>query len=179
MNKHNLIEYLNTHEISLGLSSDTNELRFISDTVGYGKFATRDIKEGDIIYRVGGMWLTEKERSAYKQDYFHLVNSAWHFQGGLKYWLNGCHNHSCNPTAYVQENLIIALRDINVNEQITVDYAGFIDHDYTIIDKCCCGASQCRKHITGKDWLIHKLPELYNYRVSGTILTKWLQDQKI
>ena len=50
MNKHKLIEYLNTHEISLGLSSNTSELQFINDTVGYGKFATHDIKEGDIIY---------------------------------------------------------------------------------------------------------------------------------
>ena len=49
MSKHNLIEYLNRHEISLGLSSNTSELRFINDTVGYGKFSTQDIKEGDII----------------------------------------------------------------------------------------------------------------------------------
>ena len=71
MNKHDLIKYLNEHEISLGLTSNTSELRFINNTFGYGKFATENIKEGDIIYRVGGMWLTEKEKTIYKEDYFH------------------------------------------------------------------------------------------------------------
>ena len=178
MNRHDLIEFLNHNEISLGLSSNTTELRYISETIGYGKFATEKISKGDIIYRIGGMWLSARERSQYEQDYFHLVEGAWHFQGGLKYWLNGCHNHSCDPSAYVQENLIIALGDIDIDEEITVDYASFIDHDFDIIEKCCCGSNICRKNITGKDWLIHKLPEVYEYRVSGTILTKWLQAQK-
>ena len=178
MSKLKLISFLNKKEISLGLSSNTSELRFINESMGYGKFATKDIKEGDIIYRVGGMWLTPKEKNTFTEDYFHLVEGAWHFQGGLKYWLNGCHNHNCDPTAYIQENLVIALHDIKENEQVTIDYGSFIDHDFDIIENCTCGSTDCRKRITGKDWQKHKLIEKYNYRVSGTLLTKYLLSRK-
>jgi len=177
MSKHKVIEFLNDNEISLGLSNNTTELRSI-DNLGYGRFATQKILEDDIIYRVGGMWITEDERNQYNQDYFQLVEGQWHFQGGLKYYLNGCHNHSCNPNAYMQDNIIRALKDIEKDEQVTIDYAGFIDHGYTILKECNCGSEVCRNHITGNDWQLYDLPLKYNYRVSGTILRKWLLSQK-
>jgi hypothetical protein len=177
MSKHDLIEFLNNKEISLGLGNNTTDLRYI-DKIGYGRFATENINENDIIYRVGGMWITEEERNLYEQDYFQLVDGAWYFQGGLKYYLNGCHNHSCNPNAFVQDNIIRALRDIKVNEQITIDYASFIDHGYTILKTCSCGSEDCRKTITGNDWYLFDLPKKYDYRVSGNILRNWLLSQK-
>lgn len=177
MSKHKLIKFLNDNNISLGLSNDTTKLCSVGN-LGYGRFATKYINENDIIYRVGGMWLTEEERSQYEQDYFQLVDGSWHFQGGLKYYLNGCHNHSCDPNAYVQDNIIRALRNIKQDEQITIDYASFIDHGYTILAECNCGSEVCRKQITGKDWQLYDLPSKYNYRVSGTILRKWLLSQK-
>jgi hypothetical protein len=177
MSKHKLIEFLNDNDISLGLSNNTTKLCSIGN-LGYGRFATKHINENDIIYRVGGMWLTEEERNQYEQDYFQLVDGSWHFQGGLKYYLNGCHNHSCDPNAYVQDNIIRALRNIKQDEQITIDYASFIDHGYTILAECNCGSNTCRNHITGNDWQLYDLPLKYNYRVSGTILRKWLLSQK-
>lgn len=177
MSKHTLIKFLNDNDIPLGLSSNTTELRPVNN-VGYGRFATQNINNEEIIYRIGGMWITRDERDQYTEDYFHLVDDAWHFQGGLKYYLNGCHNHSCEPNAYLQDNIIKALRNIEQDEQITIDYASFIDHGYTILENCSCGSSICRKHITGNDWLLHRLPERYSYRVSGSILRKWLLSQK-
>jgi hypothetical protein len=173
MSKHKLIKFLNDNDISLGLSTDATELRFVKPKE-YGRFATDKILEDDIIYRLGGMWITDEERNVYEQDYFHLVEEAWYFQGGLKYYLNGCHNHSCEPNAYLQDNIIRALRDINDNEEITLDYASFIDHGYTILDNCACGQKNCRTKITGNDWNIYDLPKKYNYKVSGSILRKWL-----
>jgi hypothetical protein len=177
MSKHKLIKFLNKKNISLGLSNNTTDLRPV-ENVGYGRFATQNIHEDEIIYRAGGMWITDEERNCYEQDYFHLVEGCCFFQGGLKYYLNGCHNHSCEPNAYVQENIIRALKDIKKDEQITIDYASFIDHGYTILAECNCGSNTCRNHITGNDWQLYNLPLKYNYRVSGSILRKWLLSQK-
>ena len=84
MSKHKLIKFLNKKNISLGLSNNTTDLRPV-ENVGYGRFATQNINEDDIIYCVGGMWMTEEERNQYEQDYFQLVEGSWHFQGGSHY----------------------------------------------------------------------------------------------
>jgi hypothetical protein len=176
-NKHSLIKFLNDNNISLGFSNNTTELRPVTDK-GFGRFSTQDIAEDDSIYWVGGMWLTNEEKEHYEQDYFQLVGNHWHFQGGLKYYLNGCHNHSCEPNAYLQDNIIRALRNIKKDEQVTIDYASFISHGYTILSNCKCNSKDCRNHITGNDWKLYNLPLKYNYRVSSYILRTWLLSQK-
>lgn len=177
MNKEHLIEFLNQNEISLGLSSIKTILKPVG-SMGYGRFAIEDITEGEIIYRAGGLWLDENERSKYPQDYFQLVEGAWHFQGGLKYFLNGCHNHSCDPNAYCQEYIIRSLKEIKKGEEITLDYSSFIYHPYVIIDKCNCGSKNCRAIISGTDWKTYNLPKKYNFRINGHILEMWLKDQQ-
>lgn len=177
MSKHNLIKYINDNEISLGSANKKTEIKSVTN-MGYGRFAIDDIDEEEIIYRAGGFWLTEEEREVYNEDYFQLVEGEWHFQGGLKYYLNGCHNHSCDPNAYLQDYIVRALRPIKKGEQITIDYSSFIYHNYTIIKECSCNSKNCRKTITGNDWRLYNLPEKYHYRVSGTILRKWLLSQK-
>ena len=71
-------------------------------------------------------------------------------------------------------NSIRALRDIHKDEELTIDYSTFINHDFIIFAECGCGSNHCRKQVTGKDWLIHKLPLKYNYKVSQRIIIKWL-----
>jgi len=164
-----LIEYLNKNKISLGLSNNNSELRFINNDKGYGKFAIQDISKDSIIYRFGGLWINKEEQATFDQDYFHLVDNAYFFQGGLDPTLNGTHNHSCSPNAYIEDNTIRALRDIVIGEEITIDYGSFIVHDYIIVDKCKCGSTDCRKTITGHDWLNYNLAKKYNNRVSGQV----------
>ena len=69
------------------------------------------------------------------------------------------------------------MRDIEVDEEITVDYGTFVVHEYVILDNCMCGALECRKTITGNDWLIHDLAKKYNNRVSSQVrrLTEYNQ----
>jgi hypothetical protein len=177
MSKEKLIKFINDNEISLGIASKKTKLKK-SKNIGYGRFATEDILPNEIIYRAGGLWLTENERNGFDKDYFQLVENAWHFQGGLKFHLNGCHNHSCNPNAYCQEYVIRALRKIDKGEEITLDYAAFIYHNYIIIESCNCGSKDCRKSILGSDWKTYNLPKKYNYKVNGHILEMWLQDQQ-
>jgi len=56
---------------------------------------------------------------------------------------------------------IVARKDIDVGEEITIDYAMMESSDYSF--KCNCGFLKCRGVVTGNDW---KIPELQN-RYSG------------
>lgn len=48
-------------------------------------------------------------------------------------------NHSCDPN--IDKNHI-ALRDIEAEEELTIDYAQFSDKDWSM--KCNCGAKNCK-----------------------------------
>lgn len=57
-------------------------------------------------------------------------------------------NHSCDPnTAYDGLN-VIATRDIALNEELTLDYATFLDETMEPFN-CECGSKNCRKWVTG------------------------------
>jgi len=57
-------------------------------------------------------------------------------------------NHSCDPnTAYRGLN-VIALKSIAKGEELTLDYASFLDENMEPF-KCQCGSSCCRGYIVG------------------------------
>ena len=59
-------------------------------------------------------------------------------------------NHSCSPnTAYNGLN-VIATRNILKDEELTLDYASFLDENMEPFN-CQCGAPNCRGLITGID----------------------------
>jgi len=69
-------------------------------------------------------------------------------------------NHSCNPNSRVQGNIVfVASKDIEVDKEILVDYAFIDNENYRF--KCNCKASNCRKIITGFDWQLKKLQQMY------------------
>ena len=60
-------------------------------------------------------------------------------------------NHSCDPNLGISgEITFVAMRDIRAGEELTHDWAMTDDDDYFI--ECNCGAPDCRKTLTGKDW---------------------------
>lgn len=81
----------------------------------------------------------------------------------------GCFaNHSCSPNAHVIANydeetnvaevLMIAIKPIELGEEITFDYA---TTESTVTPEllrkpCLCGSNNCRKIITGFDELTHE-----------------------
>lgn len=72
-------------------------------------------------------------------------------------------NHSCNPNAGFNNQIsVVAMRDIKAGEEISIDYAT-CDARPEIKLKCQCGAGNCRKYITGNDWL---LPEVQGELIS-------------
>ena len=69
-------------------------------------------------------------------------------------------NHSCDPNLGMRgEITFVAMRDICAHEELTHDWAMTDDDDYSI--ECNCGAPDCRKTLTGKDWQRPDLQERY------------------
>lgn len=53
-------------------------------------------------------------------------------------------NHSCEPNLDKDH---VALRDIQANEELTIDYAQFSDKDWSM--RCNCGAKTCTGVVRG------------------------------
>jgi len=69
-------------------------------------------------------------------------------------------NHSCDPNLGMRgEITFVAMRDIRAGEELTHDWAMTDDDDYSI--ECNCGAPDCRKTLTGKDWQRRDLQKRY------------------
>jgi len=69
-------------------------------------------------------------------------------------------NHSCDPNIGLRgEITFVAMRDISGGEELTHDWAMTDDDDYFV--GCNCGASNCRKTLTGKDWQRPELQKKY------------------
>lgn len=72
---------------------------------------------------------------------------------------NDCFNHSCEPNlGFFGQIGLVAMRDIEAGEELMFDYAMSDGEPYDEF-YCYCGSSNCRKKITGNDWI---LPELWH-----------------
>jgi SET domain-containing protein len=69
-------------------------------------------------------------------------------------------NHSCEPNVGFGGNIVlVAMRDIEAEEELTTDYALFDDYEGSM--ECNCGRSLCRRRINGRDWERPDLQERY------------------
>jgi len=69
-------------------------------------------------------------------------------------------NHSCDPNLGVRgEITFVAMREIAAGEELTHDWAMTDDDNYSV--ECNCGALNCRKVLTGKDWQRPELQKRY------------------
>lgn len=68
-------------------------------------------------------------------------------------------NHSCNPNVGSKQDYftMVAMRDIKKGEELTYDYVMTDAGNYDM--ECFCGSKNCRKRVTGTDWMI---PEIQN-----------------
>jgi len=74
-------------------------------------------------------------------------------------------NHSCDPNSWLGDEVtLVARRDIAAGEEITLDQ-GTWNHDEDEYvwdqDHCSCGAAECRKTLTHKDWQRADVRERY------------------
>ena len=80
-------------------------------------------------------------------------------------------NHSCEPNIGVRGQIVfVAMRDIAAGEELTHDWATTDDDAYRM--ECRCGATACRKTITGQDWRRKELQEKYGRYMSSYLLEK-------
>lgn len=127
---------------------------------GYGIYANTNIKVGEIIFKgeekaqrivtkkyIEENW-NEKEQEDFARYAYPISNEVFIlWSDNPADWAP--QNHSCNAnTGYVGLN-VIALRSIAKNEELTLDYAQFLDENAQPF-QCSCGSSNCRGLITGK-----------------------------
>ena len=127
--------------------------------VGYGVFATRRIAAGEIVMRgeesphrivtrahVERNW-SQADKEVFYRYAYPLGKEVYAFwDSDPAEWAP--QNHSCDPNTGFSGLDVVALRDINIGEELTIDYVTFYDRHMPPFD-CQCGSPKCRGRITG------------------------------
>lgn len=134
---------------------------------GSGLFATTDIAKDEIVAVKGGHIVDRKilrERIAPRlgpveiqidDDLFIAPVTDEERESSMLY-----SNHSCDANLGMRgEITFIAMRDVRAGEELTHDWGTTDDDDYSV--ECKCGAANCRKILTGKDWQRPDLQKKY------------------
>ncbi len=162
------LDYFSTM-MRLSYLSTKTEVR-ASRIHGLGLFATADIAKDEIVAVKGGHIVDRKTlreqisprlgpvEIQIDEDLFIAPITEEEREGSMLY-----SNHSCNPNLGMRgEITFIAMRHIRAGEELTHDWAMTDDDDYSV--ECKCGAPNCRKILTGKDWQRPELQKRYaNY----------------
>jgi SET domain-containing protein len=134
---------------------------------GRGLFAKADVAQGEIVVVKGGH-IVDRETLRREitpnlgpveiqidDDLFIAPVNAVERELSMLY-----SNHSCDPNLGLRgEITFVAMREIRAGEELTHDWAMTDDDDYST--ECYCGASSCRKVLTGKDWQKPELQRKY------------------
>src|SRR5687768_3627192 len=126
---------------------------------GYGIYAIQNISAGEIIF--------QGEEMAQRIVTRHYVDQHWDAKGKEAFgkyayplskevfllWDDNPvnwspQNHSCNPNTHYEGLNVLASRNISRGEELTLDYATFLDERMEPFE-CHCGAENCRGKIIG------------------------------
>jgi len=128
---------------------------------GCGVFAREALAKGELISLWGGRIVRKAELDPAMPRFTQRVlqiDEGLYILTAEEKEPNDCFNHSCNPNlGFTGQIGLLAMRDIQRGEELTFDYAMSDGEPYDEFD-CHCGAPNCRKKISGKDW---QLPELW------------------
>lgn len=100
---------------------------------GIGLFASEDIKKGAKIYAPNlelDLFLTEKQFNALHEKEQEMIKHYGYFDKKMGKWhlahddIRYC-NHSTSPNIGLKQGILIALKDINKDEEILQDYSDF------------------------------------------------------
>ena len=130
---------------------------------GKGLFAIRDIPKDTTLIVTGGRAVTRETLRKFSEKVRTLAlqvgDEIFLLQSG--YEDGDCINHSCDPNAgFFGQIFIVAMRDIKKGEEVCFDYC-MTDLSNNDEFKCRCGAKNCRKKVTGNDWLIPEIQTKY------------------
>lgn len=122
---------------------------------GWGSYANERIASGEAVAGFGG-WMVDqatlagmsadrRSRSIQVDNDLYLVSGAVPEPGDML-------NHSCEPNCGINGSAVVmAMRDIEVGEELTFDYAMTDASDYDEFT-CLCNERSCRGLVTGSDW---------------------------
>jgi SET domain-containing protein len=132
---------------------------------GWGSFAVEPIAAGETVAAFGG-WVLDRatlatlsedrqSRSIQIDTDLYLVSADTPEAGDML-------NHSCEPNCgLLGQSLLVAMRDIEVGEELCFDYAMCDASDYDEF-QCLCGRPTCRGVVTGSDWRSPELQAKYD-----------------
>jgi len=126
---------------------------------GYGIYASRDINEGEIIFKGEGKaqrivtkryvekhW-NEEEKMQFRRYAYPVSDELFIlWDDDPAEWAP--QNHSCTPNTLFDGLNVLALKNIMCNEELTLDYAQFLDDNMEPF-QCNCGTASCRGLIIG------------------------------
>jgi SET domain-containing protein len=156
--------------------STMTEIR-MSHTEGRGLFAKHPIRKGEIVSVRGGHIIARQMEEQIEKpdgywgypiaDEFVLAPLNTQEVASVMMFLN----HSCEPNVGILGQIIfVAMRDIERDEELTIDYAMFGADKKPM--QCNCRSSSCRGLITDSDWMIERLQEKYRGYFSSYIQLK-------
>jgi uncharacterized protein len=119
---------------------------------GLGLFATKPIKRGAYIATYRGRRITTEQsdrREARGARYMFAVNERWVIDGSPRWNVARYINHSCRPNAKPVGRkggiVIVALRRIERDEEITYDYGRDYLKSFLTDGGCRCAACRSKK----------------------------------
>lgn len=134
---------------------------------GMGLFATKEIQRGELIIAFGGYIFNGdflKNLPKHLQEHPFQVDDDLFF-GQVKdeeLSIVDYLNHNCEPNCgFKGQAFIVAMRKINIGEEVTIDYAMCTSSNLLRDFDCLCGANICRGAITFNDWKIPQLQDKY------------------
>lgn len=138
-----------------------NPLVFIDKCdVGFGVFASRDIRKGETIFIFSGRIVHTKEAQLPEIASYAIqidIDSYIDPEQNIGRFIN----HSCEPNAgLIKNNIVVAIQDIPINTEVRFDYStAMLERFWTL--KCSCGSKKCRKIIQDFDLLTSDLQQHY------------------
>jgi uncharacterized protein len=162
--------------LPLSYRSPKTEVRQ-SSIHGQGLFATASIAKGEVVAVKGGHIVTRAQWSEISKrlgpaeiqigdDLFIAPVTPEEREASMLY-----SNHSCDANLGMRgEITFVAMRDIAAGEELTHNWA-MTDDDAASIE-CKCGASKCRRTVTGRDWQRPDLQERYRGYFSAYLAKK-------
>ena len=141
------------------------------DTDKYGKsvFAIKNINKGELIAEWDGPIYDYEYSGWNKELQDHVIQferRKWRDSNGIARYIN----HSCEPNCGIKDLFkIVAMRDIEANEEITWDYEMTEDNDKWRM-KCDCGSKNCRKSIGAYRNMPQEIRDKYKGYISEWLL---------
>lgn len=152
------------HMIAEGIARHKRKLKpFImkgNSIAGYGIYANRDIRKGEVIFKGEGhaqRIITKRfvEQNWNEDEKLHFRRYAYPISDEVfilwdddpSEWAP--QNHCCTPNTEFNGLNVLALSDISKGQELTLDYAHFLDEHMEPFD-CQCGTKLCRGKISGQ-----------------------------